>query len=322
MLGLAELKERILVTDTTVECPVKGCPERVARQRGFFRRKEGFKCPVHNIYISPSTFGYQDELDNILWKEEADRDLLEQVKTVKRESRIAHDNSEDAVTWNVFRFLERENLVSGLLSTYTESPANNPQVIYWSYSKPQKGPWSHLVKARETFETRPRAGSEPDVIVKTDDHLFLIESKLTDDNNKVLQSKDPSVRKKFESGGDGWYGQVFESDFKTVAISEKKYELMRFWLIGSWIAKRLDLDFYLVNLVLSKQERDIERIFKKHIRESQSRTFLRATWEDIYSHILRSEVSGGGVDAILQYFRNKTLGYRGGKLRRAFSVNE
>ena len=65
--------------------------------------KQLFKCPKHNIYISPTTFEYQSELDNLLWKDEADLDLLDRTKGVKRESRIARDRSEDAVTWNVFR---------------------------------------------------------------------------------------------------------------------------------------------------------------------------------------------------------------------------
>ena len=105
MLGIEELKECIEITDSTVECPVKGCSEKVERQRGVFKREDRFRCPVHNIYISPSTFEYQSELDNLLWKDEVDLDLLKRIKKVKRESRIARDNSEDAVTWNVFRFL-------------------------------------------------------------------------------------------------------------------------------------------------------------------------------------------------------------------------
>lgn len=103
---MEELKGSIKITDTTVECPVKGCSKKVKRQKNFFKREEMFKCPEHNIYISPSTFAYQCELDILLWKDD-DLNLFEKIKEVKRESRIAYDNSEDAVTWNVFRFLER-----------------------------------------------------------------------------------------------------------------------------------------------------------------------------------------------------------------------
>ena len=104
-------------------------------------------------------------------------------------------------------------------------------------------------------------------------------------------------------------------------IIEKKYELLRFWLLGTWMAKQQGLNFYLVNLVLSEREKDIENIFKGHIRETERRKFLRITWEDIYRYIFDSN-SSRDKDIILNYFRNKTIGYnREGKLQRAFLIN-
>ena len=97
MLGIEELKESIRITETTVECPVKGCSKKIERQRKRFKPEEKFKCPDHNIYISSSTFEYQNKLNNLLWKDQADLDLFKMIKIVKRESRIARDNSEDAI---------------------------------------------------------------------------------------------------------------------------------------------------------------------------------------------------------------------------------
>jgi hypothetical protein len=320
MLGLKELKSTIKVTDTTVECPVKGCREKVARQREFFKRQEEFTCLKHGIYISPSTFEYPNELDNILWKEKADLDLFERLKTVKRESRIARDNSEDAVTWNVFRFLENNELLSGLLARLTSSVVIKPEIIYWSYSQSEQDVWGPLQEAREEFEMRPRKGSEPDIIVKSDSALFFVEAKLTASNNTVFESTNPKVQKKYETSGDGWYKRVFRSNFETIAISEKKYELLRFWLIGSWIAERLQLDFCLANLVLSEREKHIEKTFRKHIKENQRKKFARITWEDIYAHILNSNSSSKDKDAMKRYFENKTVGYdENGKIQKAFS---
>ena len=185
MLGTEELKESIEITETTVECPVKGCTEKVERQRGGFKREERFKCPKHRIYISPTTFEYQSEMDNVLWKEKADIDLFNQIKTVKRESRIARDNSEDAVTWNVFRFLERNNLVESTLSSIIGSLLNSSEVIYWSYSQRENSSYSGLNNAREEFGEEIRTGSEPDIIIKTDNALLFIEAKLTAGNETV-----------------------------------------------------------------------------------------------------------------------------------------
>ena len=320
MLGIEELKGSIEITETTVECPVKGCSEKIERQRKGFKREEKFKCPIHNIYISPSTFEYQSELDNLLWKDQADLDLFKMIRTVKRESRIARDNSEDAVTWNVFRFLERNNLVEKTLSPIIGVPLKSSEVIYWSYSQKENSSWSELNKAREEFGEEIKRSSEPDVIIKTDNTLLFIEAKLTAGNETDPSNKSGS--KKYENGGNNLFSKVFKSDYKTIAIDEKKYELMRFWLLGTWIAKQQDLDFYLVNLVLSEREKDIEAIFKRHLYENQRTKFLRITWEDLYQQILINGGSPGiDEDRMIKYFRNKTIGYDGnGRLQKAFSI--
>jgi len=321
MLGIGELKERIKITDSTVECPVKGCSERVERQRGVFKKDERFKCPKHNIYISPSTFEYSIEGENLLWTDADDKDLLDKIKLVKRECRMARDNSEDAVTWNIFRFLERKDLISAFLSKVTGFTVQEPEVIYWSYSQSQNRSWDMLEKARKEFELVPSKGSEPDIMIVSKNALIIIESKLTATNEKGPSNQN--VENKYITGGQGWWTDVFYSDFKTVAMVEKKYELSRFWLLGTWMAKQKqkDLDFCLVNLVLSEREKDIETVFRRHIKENQTRRFVRITWEDIYKQILNHDLSGADRDMIIKYFRNKTIGYDGnGRLQRAFSI--
>jgi hypothetical protein len=317
MLGTEDLKESIQVTKTTVECPVKGCTERVERQSQVFKRDERFKCRKHNIYISPSTFEYPSERDNLLWKDQTDLDLFEKIKTVKRESRIARDNSEDAVTWNVFRFLERNNLIDSALSPIIDATLTSSEVMYWSFSQTENSSWSELNKAREEFGEERQRSSEPDIIISSPDALLFIEAKLTAGNE--TKPSDTSNSKKYETGGDNWFSKVFSSDYKTVAIDEKRYELLRFWLLGSWVAKQQESDFYLVNLVLSEREKDIEADFGRHLRENQRMKFTRITWEDIYQQILNS--GSPGIDEMTRYFRSKTIGYDGDrKLQRAFSI--
>ncbi|MCK4244581.1 MAG: hypothetical protein KAX20_03040 [Candidatus Omnitrophica bacterium] len=309
MFGTDRLKDKInKVNNTFVECPVKGCREKVKRQRKRFKRELEFMCKTHHIYISPTTFEYQDEFDNILWKDKTDKDLLKRIKGVKRECRMEHDNSEDAVTWNVFRFLERNKLLSGFLGKISKSPITNPEVIYWSYSQLQQKTWGKLLRARIEFGESPERSSEPDIIVKSDNTIFFIEAKLTATNDTT--PSNPGDSKKYLTGGNSWFKEVFESDYQTIAISEQKYELLRFWLIGSWIAKQLDLDFYLVNLVLSERERDIKEIFKMHIKENRHRKFTRITWEEIYKYILSTKKANREKEAIIEYFRNKSIGYK------------
>ena len=125
--------------------------------------------------------------------------------------------------------------------------------------------------ARLEFEKTIKRGSEPDIIVKTDKALFFIEAKLTSGNNTQPYNFEDS-QEKYTNCGNKWYSNVFklDSDYKTVVKMEKKYELMRFWLLGTWLANKLGLDFYIINLVLAEKEKDIETAFKKHIKENYS----------------------------------------------------
>lgn len=323
MFGAKDLKNVISVTSTKVECPVRHCTRTVLKQRKNFKRLDKFKCPEHNIYISPSTFEYEMSLDNILWKDKAEQELLfKRIGKVKREiRRIGRDNSEDAVTWNIFRFLEKENLLPNYLSKFAGCPVENAEVVYWSYSQSEDAVWSKLRQARQKFEIKPESGSEPDLVVCAKNVLFFIEVKLTANNNTVPKSTDPKVQDKYTKGGNGWYKNVFKSDFNTISITHKKYELLRFWLLGSWIAHLLNLNFFLINIVLNRNEKNIEKIFGKHIKENPNRIFVRATWESIYNLILESRAEGIRKEKVLEYFRNKTTGYnRKAHLQRTFSI--
>jgi len=321
VFGLRDLKNTIKITEKSVECPVKGCDTTVQRQRKFFRRQEEFKCLKHNIYISPSTFEYENTLDNLLWVDAANRDLLfTRIGRVKRESRISRNNSEDAVTWNIFRFLEKSKLLSGFLTNLTACTVENLEVIYWSYSQSENRTWSFMEEARQEFETNPEKGSEPDIIIKNSNALLFIECKLTANNNTVIRSRNHDVKQKYIGGGDRWYSQVFSSDFDTVAFKEKKYELLRFWLIGSWIAVCQNLNFYLINLVPLARENTGEEAFQKHIRQTQQRRFMRTTWEDVYHFIKNSKSESQDKLLVMRYLENKTIGYRSGGLQKAFSI--
>lgn len=318
MLSIEELKEQIRITSTKVECPVKGCTETVERQRRFFRKEERFKCPKHRIFISPSTFEYKDYRDNLLWKDPEDIRLLDKIFEEKRESRMARDNSEDAVTWNVFRYLEKSNLTEGFLSQLTGATQENAEVIiYWSYNQKESNGWTLLDKARAEFGEEIERGSEPDIIIQTDKALFFIEAKLTAGNNTTPSDKNNS--KKYETGGNTWFKKAFTSDYKTIAITEKKYELMRFWLLGTWMAEKTGKEFYLINLVREGQEENIERAFKKDIRENEKREFHRITWESIYKYIL-GQNPVRKKDTMIRFFENKAIGYSNGALQKAFSV--
>jgi hypothetical protein len=335
MFDMMTLKNHILKNNNELECPVKDCytpikmmkkgdPQKLDsyllgnKPKEEKQKFEGYYCKKHRIYVTPSTLIYEDYCDNLLWDEEKDKRILDKILRVKRvKAQLHHDNSEDSVTWNVFRFLERNDLINGFLSNLTRTPVKSSQVIYWSYSQAEEGTWTLLKDARDEFGEQEKRGSEPDIIITADKALFFIEAKIKAGNE--TEPSDKSNSKEYRTGGKNWFSEVFDSDYDIVADKKKKYELMRFWLLGSWIAEQQHLDFFLINLVLSEREPCIEEIFRQHINENERRYFRRVTWENIYEYILKASINNE-KEIMLNYFRNKTIGYKDGKLQRAFSV--
>jgi hypothetical protein len=321
MYDARSLKPLILVSEAEVECPVKGCSGKVPRQRKFFRAVQEFQCPEHAIYISPSTFQYACERDNLLWKDEQDRALLQGITTCKRESRMAREKSEDALSWNMFRYLEKHGFLSLILSSVVSRDLGALQLVYWSYCPMVGAVWPELTRARQEFGEHLQRSSEPDLIAFSDKALLFIETKFTASNR--TRPSDPENRKKYLTGGNGWYHQVFASSYETIAILDRMYELLRHWLLGSWLAAQSKRDFYLLNLVREEYERDIEMRFGRHINATAQRRFVRVTWEDLYRQIDEKIPPTVERDLLLEYLEHKTAGYnRFGQLQRAFSLSK
>lgn len=106
-----------------------------------------------------------------------------------------------------------------------------------------------------------------------------------------------------------------------MATDEEKYELMRFWLLGSWASAQLDRDFHLVNLVRAERERDIEHRFGRHLKTNSKRSFVRWTWESIYKFGSETARPSPDKQKLVTYFENKTTGYnKDGELQLAFTL--
>ena len=325
MLGWEQLKTQIRVTASSVECPVRDCAQVVKRQRQRFQRNDEFLCPQHGIFISPSTFEYQSESDNMLWATDDDLALWRCINApgMKRESRVTRDNSEDAVTWNVFRFLEKCGLLGHFINMIGGEPlAVLPRIIYWSYCQSSHLGWQPLANAASVFGESVERRSEPDLVIDDDRLLVFVENKFLSTNRTR-----PSMSwcsKRYTTGGDGWFSNVFAlfSDFQSIAVADELYQLMRLWLIGSWIADQQNKAFVLINVLRSqdKEEANIEARFGKHIQTSPRRRFVRLTWEAIRNDLVAKASLSLDKERLTTWFRNKTAGYdRNGWLRRAFS---
>ena len=179
-------------------------------------------------------------------------------------------------------------------------------------------------KARLEFGEMIKMSSEPDIIIITKSSIFFIEAKLTATNqtsgDKQTIEKRLSNPKKYLEGGENWFAKVFSSDYEKM-IYDQKYELMRFWLLGTWIAQQSGKDFYLINLVLQNREVNIHNAFLKHIHANGKYRFFRISWEDIYRFVLRNPTDNALKIQVVSYFENKAIGFNFyGLLQKAFSI--
>lgn len=307
MYRLEDLKRHIQVTDERVECPVVGCSNLVSRQHRRFSTSPAFLCARHGIYVSPSTFQYIDVRRNFPLIDDSDWTMLrETIAGDKREThRLARERSEDAVTYNAFRTMEREGRLAELVEMLTDRPQESAELVYWSCSLSHGGLLPLLEDARRAFGERSDRGSEPDLIAVTPTDLVFIEVKLTSGNQ--TRPSRPEVLPVYQGAEDGWYGQVFRRDASHVAVVARKYELMRFWLLGSWMARRTDRRFTLVSLTREIQDMDLEEQFAPLIVQDEDRVFARWPWEAIADFAQGDPATA----AVSEYLWSKSVGYDG-----------
>jgi hypothetical protein len=315
-----DLKPERIITNDQVPCPVADCTHTVPRQRGTYRKVPEFFCNEHRLCISLSTYEHLDYAQNFLFP--ADREFLESCFGVKRETdRLGRERSEDAVTFNVFRPLERLGLLGAYLSGVTRFAEDDPSLIYWSYSPPDMGNWPPLERARATFGEVATRGSEPDLIAVGEKTLTFIEVKLTATTN--TRPSAGTVRPSYASGASGWFHQVFSAAAEEIASQARKYELMRFWLLGSWIAQEMDREFALVSLNPASHDEDLVASFGSFLRADDRRQFRTATWEELASFVGQRQTAHDDLATVHNYLAGKTIGYdAAGRLRRAFQRGE
>jgi hypothetical protein len=234
---------------------------------------------------------------------------------------MARERSEDALTWNVFRHMDAgERLAPWLHTLGFENAGDQVRAHFWSCDSEDGHPLQSLTDARAAFKERPRHESEPDLIISTPKAYVWVEAKFTS-TNRTVPSDPAGAMARYTRGANGWFSQVVTSTFQQVAVDAKRYELLRLWLLGTWVAEAHDKQFELINLVREGQELDVEGFAAKHFRQTPARRVRRVTWESMYEFLTTLPDRTDDDAAVMSYLREKSMGYdRMGNLRRAFAI--
>jgi len=282
-----------------------------------FRSGSEYKCPVHKIYVSQTTFAYERETDNILWSDQDSLQLLLASKRADRDERLSLETSERALTWNVFRWLESAGALGALVEHWTGRETVHPQVVYWGYSREREGTHGGLLRARSAFSDE--AGeTEPAVLLETEQTLFFIDPRV---GSAKPAPRAPAGYEGYETGGGGWAHQVLEGPCRDHAADRGRFDLLRLWLLGTWMAEHAGKGFVLVHLIPSWLPPSVLEACRPRFKQTAERAVVHTTWEELYTFVRAGFAGLPGAPALMTYLEEKSAGYNPvGILRRAFAL--
>lgn len=147
---------RTLTSHTTGGCPVRGCTAVLERPSN--GKAYPLHCPDHKIKIYSRTFGYANPLRNIRFERAYFERNIRGNPHKAETHRLGYENSEDALTWNVFSRLSRTGRLADLMSNLAQIELKaQPDLYLWGLpirldADESPEPFPTLVAARHQFE--------------------------------------------------------------------------------------------------------------------------------------------------------------------------
>ena len=252
---------------------------------------EASPCSTHHISVHPTrpsgfTYVYDKpwQNQNLLWADAKDQVLLDDILRGKRESRMGYEHSEDAVTWNVFRFFERNDCIALAIRTICPCPDREPLTVFWTTH--DKCLWEPYRRCSDQIPERKSARSESDLIFLWDRKLLVvIEAKFRSPNRSDPSKRTDALRKArpyIEHAS-----RHLKPEGAIEAVREGWYELLRNWVLGTTLKDTLGCEeFILVNLLRKRHESDHGENPRRDFAEracvlSPNCRFVVAYWEDL-----------------------------------------
>ncbi|MGC4004080.1 MAG: hypothetical protein QM811_13545 [Pirellulales bacterium] len=309
-----------------LQCFVRGCTAWVRQAR---RGMPHVYCPDHGIRLHASgnkpTHGYSSVHRNcIVAREEfCERIVYHPYKYDPSPERLASENSEDMLSWNVFRSFAEAKLLAELIATLLgEQHAYEPDLYLWGIrvNDGTFAGWHLLDRARQRFESHlpvNRPLTEPDIAIHLPGkYLVLIEAKFTSPNTYYSQG----VRKNAQSLTCDELRSIYQDpsheilDYERAARQPRLfYQLWRNMTFAEWMSRcdHRETRAYHVNLVREGYEQETAAEFATLIRGDYKDRFQQWTWEQLYRWLHRQP----SMQRCAEYLETKTA-----YLRPAFQI--
>lgn len=305
-----------------IRCFVRGCEHWLcppSRQGG------GQVCPDHGIRChSSGTYSYADISRNLIIDANVFSKRVIGHPFKYETSRFNQENSEDAVTWNVFRSLQREGCLHHVANEVTRLDLlEEPQLFLWGLALTGDTfePWELLIEARQRFESDlpvRRPLTEPDIaLYSPGKYLILIEAKFTSSNPVYTDGprKSSSSLTKSELLDIYWDDELTLLDRKRArAVARVHYQFWRNLVFAEWMARQggNETAAYLGSLTRRGYETESCREFGDLLNGVFSERFSHFSWEQLLE---ASWTRTHTLDRLAAYMKSKTA-----YLQRAFDI--
>jgi hypothetical protein len=296
------------------ECPIKGC-----KAEPVIQNETKKICDQHGLEIHKHTFVYYNGDNPAAEREARLRNFLPGGRSFlaahildnknKAEShRLGSENSEDALTWNIFGELHRRGLIHLAYNFLTGENVEAGQVklFLWGLEIDFVGNtanfWNCLEKVRKELEKGiKRFLTEPDIMLLGPSNLVLVEAKFTSGNAVCVEGEDVEDEK--PKSRDGLIQRYIENNklWQPVLCSQDVGEkihsqLLRMIVFASAIAHMNNLQWKVVNLVSQTQWKECARRKgsdfddpTEFIPQKVRDRFQFLCWEELYTAILANQ---------------------------------
>lgn len=303
-----------------LKCVVKGCYHwlRPPTRKGC----RGDVCPEHGIRVhSSGTFSYADERRNLLDPEYFSVHIRHHPFKLETH-RFGQENSEDALSFNVFRELQRAACLKEVVKLCTGiSIQSEPNLLLWGLHIGENGvePWDLLTKARDRFESdlpveRPK--TEPDIALFVPGQLILlIEAKFCSRNTFYVRDRKTKL---FDLTFDQLLNLYQDPSLRILDYAEAHrrdrifHQLWRNMTFAEWMAAKdgAGTEAFHANLVREGCEQEVCSEFLSVMRSEHCHHFEQVSWEQIYQIAARC-----GLTRLCRYLEGKTT-----RLKPAFRI--
>lgn len=260
------------------------------------------------------TYIYQDPLNNFIAGQRLIHEALSGKWKKAETGRLGYENSEDALTWNVFRSLQESNGLRRMTEAVgIPHVSQEPKLYLWGrrIELETTEAWPRLQELRNQLEPGKGQQTEPDAVLHVPQWGWIFfESKFGSRTDTYARTPE-RVHEWFKR-----YSCHCPDAFDTTAIGKiagKEFpaQILRNIAFADRI-RASDENAVVVALVRKRDSTAIESWVQRCLTTSCGVRFLKLTWEELCASLPAGEP---GADLIRRYMLNKTI-----KLGAAFDL--